>query len=352
MQQWNFDLQFQLLGGMLLDTAYAGAQGTHIAQGSQLIDQLPDSDLALGTKLISQVPNPFYGLITTGTLAAPTVSYGQLLTAYPEYTGLYDSGSPYGSSSYQSLQIKLEKRFGAGEFRRELEIAPDSPAALCGLTEVRALSAQTSRAGSAESACPPKPSTAPGHAADAVRLLSAADVPSHPNAQNTYRLIGAFLARADECFNELLARDSGSWLAHHLRAEYDELREDPQGAAAEYRAAIGSHPGDPDLRAAYAALLLQQGLAADAETQARAALDIAPESAALRMLAGRIALRQGRLPEAIESLSKAVRRQPDLLGAHALLGQAFWREGAAAAAASELAKSAPRFLRQPSFPFI
>jgi Carboxypeptidase regulatory-like domain len=114
MQQWNFDLQFQLLGGMLLDTAYSGAKGTAIAQGSQLLDQLPDSDLPLGTKLISQVKNPFYGLITTGTLAAPTISYGQLLTAYPEYTGLYDAGAPYGSSSYESLQIKLEKRFGAG----------------------------------------------------------------------------------------------------------------------------------------------------------------------------------------------------------------------------------------------
>jgi hypothetical protein len=114
MQQWNFDLQFQILGGMLFDAAYAGAEGTHLAQGSQLIDQLPDSDLALGTKLIQQVPNPFLGLITTGTLAAPTISYGQLLTAYPEYTGLYDSGSPYGSSNYQSLQLKAEKRFGVG----------------------------------------------------------------------------------------------------------------------------------------------------------------------------------------------------------------------------------------------
>jgi Tetratricopeptide repeat len=55
---------------------------------------------------------------------------------------------------------------------------------------------------------------------------------------------------------------------------------------------------------AYATLLLQQGLAADAETQARAALEIAPESAPLRMRAGRIALHQGRLPEAIASLSK------------------------------------------------
>jgi predicted Zn-dependent protease len=96
-----------------------------------------------------------------------------------------------------------------------------------------------------------------------------------------------------------------------------------------------------DLRAAYVTLLLQQGLAADAETQARAALEIAPESAPLSTLAGRIALRQGRLPEAIESLSEAVRRQPDLLAAHAPLGQGFWRQGATSAAASELAKAAP-----------
>jgi hypothetical protein len=114
MQQYNFDIQFQLAGGVLIDAAYAGSKGTHLGQGSQLLDQLPNQDLSLGTRLIGQVPNPFLGLITNGPLAAPTISYGQLLTAYPEYNGVWDRGSPFGSSSYNSLQVKLEKRFGSG----------------------------------------------------------------------------------------------------------------------------------------------------------------------------------------------------------------------------------------------
>lgn len=79
-----------------------------------MIDQLPDQDPSLGTRLIGQVANPFLGRITNGPLAAPTISYGQLLTAYPEYNGVYDRGSPFGSSTYNSLQLKVEKRFGSG----------------------------------------------------------------------------------------------------------------------------------------------------------------------------------------------------------------------------------------------
>ncbi|MFN7996221.1 MAG: TonB-dependent receptor [Bryobacteraceae bacterium] len=116
MQQYNFDVQFQAAGGFLVDVAYAGSKGTHLGQGSQLIDQLPDQYLSMGTGLVAQVPNPFLGLITNGSLAAATISRGQLLTAYPQYGGVYDRGAPWGSSSYNSLQLKVEKRIGSGTF--------------------------------------------------------------------------------------------------------------------------------------------------------------------------------------------------------------------------------------------
>jgi hypothetical protein len=78
-QQWNLDVQHELPEGTLIDVAYAGSKGVHLPAHSQSFNQLPDAALSLGTALQDQVPNPFYGLIATGTLAAPTVAYGQLL---------------------------------------------------------------------------------------------------------------------------------------------------------------------------------------------------------------------------------------------------------------------------------
>ncbi len=113
-QQWNADIQQELAPGLLLDVAYGGAKGTHLPIDSPQIDQLPDQYLSLGNQLTQSVPNPFYGLVTSGPLAASTVQYGQLLRPYPEYNGVNYSGQGIGNSTYESLQVKLEKRFRAG----------------------------------------------------------------------------------------------------------------------------------------------------------------------------------------------------------------------------------------------
>ncbi|MCX6627592.1 MAG: TonB-dependent receptor, partial [Candidatus Solibacter sp.] len=110
-EQWNFNVQRELKDGLLIEVAYAGAHGVHLPTGNQQLNQLPDQYLSLGSKLQQQVPNPFYGLTTIGTLATPTVAYGQLLRPYPQYTGYSMQMPTNRNSSYQSLQAKLEKRF-------------------------------------------------------------------------------------------------------------------------------------------------------------------------------------------------------------------------------------------------
>jgi hypothetical protein len=61
------------------------------------------------------VPNPFYGIINPSyTLGAPTVQYGQLLRPYPQYNGVSYAGQSIGNSTYESLQVKAEKRFSNG----------------------------------------------------------------------------------------------------------------------------------------------------------------------------------------------------------------------------------------------
>lgn len=113
-QQWNFNIQQQLGNGFLFDIAYGGAKGTHLPIDAPQINQLPDQYLSLGSQLLESVPNPFYGLVTSGSLAAPTVPYGQLLRPFPQYGNVNYAGQGVANSSYHSLQVKVEKRFSNG----------------------------------------------------------------------------------------------------------------------------------------------------------------------------------------------------------------------------------------------
>jgi hypothetical protein len=110
MQSWNFNIQHDFTHDFVVDIAYAGTKGTHLPLDFGL-NQLPDQYLSLGTALNEQVPNPFYGQVTTGTLAQPTVSRGQLLVPYPQFTGVTVDADPLGSSTYHSMQLKVTKRF-------------------------------------------------------------------------------------------------------------------------------------------------------------------------------------------------------------------------------------------------
>jgi hypothetical protein len=115
-QQWNLDLQQQFGNGFLVDVAYGGAKGTHLPITTN-INQLPDQFLSLGNQLTQNVTNPYFGIVTASgvTLSNPTVPRGQLLRPYPEYGTVNFAGQGVGNSSYQSLQVKAEKRFSGGE---------------------------------------------------------------------------------------------------------------------------------------------------------------------------------------------------------------------------------------------
>lgn len=113
-QQWDFDVQRELRGGMALSVAYAGSKGTHLPGPSQQLDQLPPEFMSLGSKLQDQVTNPFFGLVQLGPLAQPRVAYGQLLRPYPQYNGFAMQSPPNRNSTYHSGQVKLEKRFSRG----------------------------------------------------------------------------------------------------------------------------------------------------------------------------------------------------------------------------------------------
>lgn len=110
--QWNFDIQHQLAREFAIDIAYAGSKGTGLPVTIQA-NQLEDRYLSLGPALNQQVVNPFYGLVNIGALASSTVSRGQLLRPYPQFTGFGLGMVNAGSNTYHSMQLKVNKRFSS-----------------------------------------------------------------------------------------------------------------------------------------------------------------------------------------------------------------------------------------------
>jgi hypothetical protein len=114
-QQFNAGIQQQIGSSLVFDLAFGGAKGTHLPFGSVNLNTLPMQDMALGNALVAQVPNPFYGTISSAySLGAPTISAGQLLLPYPQYSGVSSASADLASSTYNSLQLKVQKRFARG----------------------------------------------------------------------------------------------------------------------------------------------------------------------------------------------------------------------------------------------
>jgi hypothetical protein len=115
--QWNFNIQRELPGQVLLEAAYVGTRGYQLSRNDESglsLNQLDPQYMSLGSRLNETVDNPFFGKVDSGVLATSRVSRAQLLRPYPQFTDiipLYSSGS---SSSYHALQISFSKRFSHG----------------------------------------------------------------------------------------------------------------------------------------------------------------------------------------------------------------------------------------------
>lgn len=117
-QQWNFNIQQQIIGGWVIEPGYLGSKGQHLIDGesSMTYNQLPASFMALGNQLTQSVPNPFYGIITnpTSLYSQPTILYRYLLQPYPHYTGVNAFRKPQANSIYHSFTLSAEKRYSHG----------------------------------------------------------------------------------------------------------------------------------------------------------------------------------------------------------------------------------------------
>lgn len=115
--QWNFTLQRELPGRVLLELAYVGNRGRQLSRGGEggfTLNQVDPSFLSLGSALNQQVPNPYFGRGLGGILANPTFSRAQSLRPYPQFLSVYPLFSAGSNSDYNSLQLSFSKRYSKG----------------------------------------------------------------------------------------------------------------------------------------------------------------------------------------------------------------------------------------------
>ncbi len=115
--QYNINVQRELPWSTFVEVAYVGTRGHDLSiagEGGLSLNQLDPQYMALGSQLNQQVANPFYGIVNNGVLTQPTVSRGQLLRPYPQFTDIVPLYAAGAKSRYHALQITGRKRLSAG----------------------------------------------------------------------------------------------------------------------------------------------------------------------------------------------------------------------------------------------
>ena len=111
-QQWNVSAQRSLGSVTAVEVAYVGSKITRVGIPDSNINQLSVEQLALGPALLERVPNPYFGIVPrSSSLGDPTITRAQLLKPFPEYTTVSLYRNNVGTSFYQGLTARIERRF-------------------------------------------------------------------------------------------------------------------------------------------------------------------------------------------------------------------------------------------------
>ncbi len=115
--QWNFTVQRQLTSSMIVEASYAGNHSSTLLAEDNL-DPFPAQYLnpSLGTLLATQIQNPVAGQILPNGSAftGSTVPLGALLSVNPSRGSLLVEGMNEGSSMYNALNLRVERRMSHG----------------------------------------------------------------------------------------------------------------------------------------------------------------------------------------------------------------------------------------------
>jgi hypothetical protein len=117
--RYLFNVQRELPGQWLLEVGYTGSRGYNLTTDAELnsipaqyLATTPVRDQATIDFLAQQVTNPLFNLVPTGFNGAQ-VARSQLLRPFPQFGNVPTSASD-GTSTYNSAQVKIEKRFNKG----------------------------------------------------------------------------------------------------------------------------------------------------------------------------------------------------------------------------------------------
>jgi hypothetical protein len=123
--QWNITVDRELGRDLALSVGYVGSAGRRLPSSIAPLNAIDPAHLALGDRLTEEfqpgqtslhgVPLPYAGWVEQMTGCAPSLA--QALRPYPQYCdNLQGLNENQGKSLYNSLQMKLEKRFSEGTF--------------------------------------------------------------------------------------------------------------------------------------------------------------------------------------------------------------------------------------------
>ncbi len=119
--RWTFDIQQQLTPNMVLEVGYIGNHSVHLPT-SYSLTSLPVQDLSTSpfrdnttiNALAAVVPNPLAGLLPGTGSNGNTAAVSSVIRPFPQFTGVSESTLTNGGSYYDSLNVKLQKRFSHG----------------------------------------------------------------------------------------------------------------------------------------------------------------------------------------------------------------------------------------------
>lgn len=123
---WTASVQREIAHNLAFEGTYIGSHSTHLilggsggGSGMSNLNTLPLSDLSLGSLLFQPVTSaaaqaagiaiPYPNFVNQ-----PSITVGQALRKYPQYLNVSQEWAPEGISRFDSLQLKITKRYSSG----------------------------------------------------------------------------------------------------------------------------------------------------------------------------------------------------------------------------------------------
>ena len=118
---WTFSIQRELKRNLTFEGTYVGSHSTHLILGGSLSNRntLDPKYLALGNLLFQDISSSTavaagYGAPYAAFTSQSTRTVGQSLRPYPQYLNVSEEWGPRGIARFNSLQLKLTKRYSNG----------------------------------------------------------------------------------------------------------------------------------------------------------------------------------------------------------------------------------------------